>query len=127
MRRSFGLRLNGFRGSRRAFRLSRLRPPRPTVAPKSSSKLTLRWSKTDSNFRSHRRKITMALGPQATAEPLCRDLLDATYFDDAAAINDGSGAIAGCSQHFRRRVGPDPDAGARANGPNRIARRDRCC
>ena len=28
MRRGFGLRLNGFRGSRRAFRLSRLRPPR---------------------------------------------------------------------------------------------------
>ena len=67
------------------------------------SLMTRRWSKTDSNFRSHRRKITMALGPQATAEPLCRDLLDATYFDDAAAISDGSGAIAGCSQHFRAR------------------------
>ena len=51
MRRGFGLRLNGFRGSRRAFRLSRLRPPRPTVAPKSSSKLTLRWRELDSKFQ----------------------------------------------------------------------------
>ena len=31
---------------------SRLRPPCPTVAPKSSSQLTLRWRETDSNHRS---------------------------------------------------------------------------
>ena len=78
MRRGFGLRLNGFRGSRRAFRLSRLRPPRPTVAPKSSSKLTLRWSERDSKSRSRRQRNgrgegarsnpSVAIGPELDAE-----------------------------------------------------------
>ena len=77
MRRGFGLRLNGFRGSRRAFRLSRLRPPRPTVAPKSSSKLTLRWSERDSKSRSRRQRNgrgegarsnpSVAIGPELNA------------------------------------------------------------